>query len=105
MSWNRALLMYKKHGHPEWSGIDSCKLFMSSLLPQFMESKVSIDEAKLDAAEGVHGDDYEAMLKEVMEDHGREYMVCTGAGSPWWSDTWVALTYIWPVLLCCKGTR
>ena len=73
MSWNRALLMYEKHGHPEWSGIDSCKLFMSSLLPQFMESKVSIDEAKLDAAEGVHGDDYEAMLKEVMEDHGREY--------------------------------
>merc|ERR1712117_40899 len=70
MSWNRALLMYEKHGHPEWSGIDSCKLFMSSLLPQFMESKVSIDEAKLDAAEGVHGDDYEAMLKEVMEDHG-----------------------------------
>ena len=73
MSWNRALLMYEKHGHPEWSGIDSCKLFMSSLLPQFMESKVSIDEAKLDAAEGVHGGDYEAMLKEVMEDHGREY--------------------------------
>ena len=73
MSWNRALLMYEKHGHPEWSGIDSCKLFMSSLLPQFMESKVSIDEAKLDAAEGVHGDDYESMLKEVMEDHGREY--------------------------------
>ena len=72
MSWNRALLMYEKSGHPEWSGIDSCKLFMSSLLPEFVESKVSIDEAKLDAAKEVHGDDYEAMLKEMMEDHGRE---------------------------------
>ena len=72
MSWNRALLMYEKSGHPEWSGVDSCKLFMSSLLPEFMASKVSIDEAKLDAAKEVHGDDYEAMLKEMMEDHGRE---------------------------------
>ena len=77
MSWNRALLMYEKSGHPEWSGVDSCKLFMSSLLPEFMASKVSIDEAKLDAAKEVHGDDYEAMLKEVMEDHGREYTTRT----------------------------
>ena len=76
MSWNRALLMYEKSGHPEWSGVDSCKLFMSSLLPEFMASKVSIDEAKLDAAKEVHGDDFDAMLKEMMEDHGRE---CTHA--------------------------
>ena len=74
MSWNRALLMYEKNGHPEWSGIETCRLFMTSLVPNFVNlvPNFSYSEAKLDEAKKVHGADYEAMLKEAMEDHGRE---------------------------------
>jgi hypothetical protein len=73
MSWSRVVLMYGRNDHASWSGSNTCRLFMSTLQKDLIDAKVDIEEAKLDAAEELYGGDDEEMLREQMEDHGREF--------------------------------
>ena len=72
MSWERVVLMYGKNDHASWSGSNTCRLFMSGLQSYLMDAKIEIEEAKLDAAESLYEGNNTRMLREQMEDHGRE---------------------------------
>ena len=72
-NWSKVALAYNKNGATNWSGNNTCFLFMSSIVEVAKGKNITMDTVRLDETDKLYPNDPKKMLEEqkaLFDDYG-----------------------------------